>query len=137
VDLKFIDRVIKATLVSAAALFPFFAIYIKMNFALSVLFGAVWGSLNLLGIKLIIISLLVPEKPNWILGLIVLFLKLPVLYFLGYLLVTWKYMSIGGLLWGFSGILIVSVLKVLSRMYLGLDKTDAADSHPSPAENKA
>ncbi|OGC91278.1 MAG: hypothetical protein A2W25_00280 [candidate division Zixibacteria bacterium RBG_16_53_22] len=136
-DLKFIDRVIKTTLVLAAALFPFFAIYIKMNFALSVLFGAVWGALNLLGIKIIIISLLVPEKPNWVVGLIILFLKLPVLYFLGYLLATWSYMSIGGLLWGFSGILIVSVLKVLSRTYLGLDKKDTADSHPSPAENKA
>ena len=50
-DLKFIDRVIKATLVTAVLLFPFLAIYIKMNFALSVLFGAAWGVLNLLGIK--------------------------------------------------------------------------------------
>jgi hypothetical protein len=136
VDLKFIDRVIKTTLVTAALVFPFLAIYIEMNFALSVLFGAAWGALNLLGIKLIITSLLVPAKPNWVLGAIILFLKLPVLYLMGYLLVTWKYMSIGGLLWGFSGILIVSVLKVLSRMILGMDK-DQASKQAHPLENKA
>jgi hypothetical protein len=137
VDLKFIDRVIKATLVTAVLLFPFLAIYIKMNFALSVLFGAAWGVLNLLGIKVIITSLLVTDNPNWPLGLIVLFLKLPVLYFVGYLLVTWDYLSIGGLLWGFSGILIIPVLKVLSREILGLDKKKSNDSHAHPLETKA
>ena len=120
-DLKFIDRVIKATLVLAAIMFPFFALYIRMNFALSVLFGAVWGSLNLLGLKIIIVNLLATENRNLILGLGVLFIKLPVLYVAGYFLVTWKYLSIGGLLWGFSGIFIVAFLKVLGRTYLGLD----------------
>ncbi len=136
-DLKFIDRVIKTTLLSAALLFPFFAIYVRMNFALSVLFGAAWGTLNLLGIRLIITNLLVPQKPNWILGLIILFLKMPVLYFLGYLLLTWDYMSIGGLLWGFSGILIVAVLKALSRTILGLEKKEEPANRPQPSEIKA
>ena len=120
-DLKFIDRVIKATLVLAAIMFPFFALYIRMNFALSVLFGAVWGSLNLFALKIIIMNLLATENRNLILGLGVLFIKLPVLYLAGYFLVTWKYLSIGGLLWGFSGIFIVALLKVLGRTYLGLD----------------
>ena len=120
-DIKFIDRIIKATLILALILFPFFALYIKLNFALSVLFGAVWGSLNLLAIKIIVVSFLPAEKRNLILGFGVLFIKLPVLYFVGYLLVTWKYLSIGGLLWGFSGIFIVAFLKVLGRTYLGLD----------------
>lgn len=121
-DLKFIDRIIRTTLILAAILFPFFALYIKMNFALAVLLGAIWGSLNLLGIKLIIVSFLPGPSHNTILGMIVLVIKLPVLYFLGYLFLTWKYLSVGGLLWGFSGIFIVAVFKVLGRMYLGLDK---------------
>ena len=120
-DLKFIDRIIKATLVLVAILFPFFALYIRMNFALSVLFGAIWGSLNLLALKIIVVSLLPTEKRNMILGLGVLFIKLPVLYIAGYFLVTWRYLSIGGLLWGFSGVFIVAFLKVLGRSYLGLD----------------
>jgi hypothetical protein len=121
VDLKFIDRVIKATLVLAAVLFPFFALYIRMNFALSILFGAIWGCLNLFAIKIIVVSLLPSDNRNLILGLGVLFVKLPVLYLAGYFLVTWKYLSIGGLLWGFSGIFMVAFLKVLGRTYLGLD----------------
>jgi hypothetical protein len=121
VDLRFIDRVIKVTLILAALLFPFFALYIKVNFALSVLFGSIWGSLNLLAIKLIITSLMPGPTRNPVLGFIILFVKLPILYGAGYLLVTWKYLSIGGLLWGFSGIFIVALLKVLGRWYLGLD----------------
>jgi hypothetical protein len=131
VDLRFIDRVIKATLLLAAILFPFFALYIKMNFALSVLFGAVWGSLNLLAIKIIITSLLPGPSKNALLGFLVLFLKLPVLYFVGYLLVAWDYLSVYGLLWGFSGIFIVALLKVLGRLYLGMDEIKKA-SHNGP-----
>ena len=120
-DLRFIDRVIKSTLILAAILFPFFAIYISMNFALAVILGASWGCLNLLAVRFIVVSLLTPHRKNLSLGLIVLFVKLPVLYGIGYLLITWNYLPIGGLLWGFSGILIVMVLKVLGRLYLGLD----------------
>ncbi len=120
-DLRFIDRVIKSTLILAAIVFPFFALYISMNFALAVLLGALWGCLNLLAIRFIVVSLLTPRRKNLSLGLIVLFVKLPVLYGIGYLLITWNYLPFGGLLWGFSGILIVMVLKVLGRLYLGLD----------------
>ena len=120
-DLRFIDRVIRSTLILAAFLFPFFALYIGMNFALALLLGAFWGCLNLLAIRIIVVSLMTLYKKNVTLGLIILFVKLPVLYGIGYLLITWNYLSIGGLLWGFSGILIVMVLKVLGRMYLGLD----------------
>ncbi len=137
-DLKFIDRVIKATLFLAAVLFPFLALYIKMNFALSVLFGAVWGALNLLGIKIIITSLLPREKRNLILGLLVLFLKLPVLYVAGYFLITWHYLSAYGLLWGFSGIFIVAFLKALSLYLLGLDGfRKMPESAPGPKETRA
>lgn len=120
-DLRFIDRVIKTTLILAAILFPFFAVYININFALAVLLGAFWGCLNLLAIRIIVVSLLTPHKKNLSLGLIILLVKLPVLYGIGYLLLTWSYLPVGGLLWGFSGILIVAVLKVLGRLYLGLD----------------
>ncbi len=120
-DLQFVDRVIKSTLILAAILFPFFALYISMNFALAVFLGASWGCLNLLALRIIVVSLLTPHKKNYILGLIILFVKLPVLYGIGYLLISWNYLPIGGLVWGFSGILIVMVLKALGRMYLGMD----------------
>jgi hypothetical protein len=137
VDLKFIDRIIKATLILAVFLFPFFAFYIKMNFALAVLFGAVWGSLNLLAIKIIIVSLLPGPNRKLVLGLLVLFLKLPVLYAAGYFLVTWHYLSVYGLLWGFSGVFIVALLKVLSRSILGLNDFQKAPGGPKVERTQA
>lgn len=127
---KFIDRIIKSTLIAAVVLFPFLALYMGIGFGLSVLFGAIWGCLNLLAIKIIIISLVTEKKRNVKLGVIVLILKLPVLYGLGYFLITRDYLSPAGLLWGFSGILITALLNALSRSILKLDdKVNAGSSN--------
>lgn len=120
-SLKLVDRIIKSTLIAAAVLFPFLALYVSMNFGLSVLFGAIWGTLNLLAIKFVITSLVTKQTRKPLIGAAVLIFKIPVLYGLGYLLVTWDYLSVGGLLWGFSGILITAFLTALSRAILGLD----------------
>lgn len=127
--LKLIDRIIKSTLIAAAVLFPFLALYFDMSFGLSVLFGAIWGALNLLAIKIIITSLVTRQSKRPTLGIIVLIIKLPILYGIGYLLVTWDYLSITGLLWGFSGIFITALLNALSRSILRLDsKVDTGGS---------
>ncbi len=120
-SLKLVDRIIKSTLIAAAVLFPFLALYVSMNFGLSVLFSAIWGTLNLLAIKFVITSLVTKQTRKPLIGAAVLIFKIPVLYGLGYLLVTWDYLSVGGLLWGFSGILITAFLTALSRAILGLD----------------
>ena len=100
-----------------------------MNFGLSVLFGAIWGALNLLAIKFVITSLVTKQTRRPMIGVAILIFKIPVLYGVGYLLVTWDYLSVGGLLWGFSGILITSLFNALSRTILGLDnKVNAGES---------
>ena len=129
--LDFIDRVIKTTLIFAVFAVPFLIIYFSYSFGISVLFGAVWGVLNLLAIKYVIISLVKPGKKNLKFGLLILFFKIPVLYGIGYFLLTWDFLSGGGLLWGFSGILIVSVLKGLSRSII------KNDSRVNTGENNA
>ncbi len=129
--LEFINRVIKTTLLFAVFATPFLILYFGYSFGISVLIGAVWGVLNLLAIKFVIISMVKPGKRNLKMGLAVLFFKIPVLYGIGYLLLTWDYLSVGGLLWGFSGILIVSVFKGLSRSILKMDK------NVNPRENRA
>jgi hypothetical protein len=120
--LEFIDRVIKTTLIFALFAAPFLILYLGFSFGISVLIGAIWGVLNLLAIKFVIVSLVKPGKRNLKFGLLVLFFKIPVLYGIGYFLLTWDYLSVGGRIWGFSGILIVSVLKGLSRSLLKMDK---------------
>jgi hypothetical protein len=137
VDLKFIDRVIKATLILAAVFFPLLSVYIGVNIGLSVLLGAVWGSLNLLAIKYIVVFLLPGPERKPLLGIIILLVKLPVLYLIGYFLITWKNLSIPALLWGFSSIFLVALLKVLGRLYLGMDNTKKAAADSTPKEMKA
>jgi hypothetical protein len=129
--LEFINRVIKTTVIFALFITPFLILYLGFSFGISVLIGAVWGVLNLLAIKFVIISLVKPGKRNLKFGLLVLFFKIPVLYGIGYFLLTWDSLSPGGLVWGFSGILIVSVLKGLSRSILKMDK------NLNPEENQA
>ena len=136
-DLKFVDRIIKATLILALIFAPMFSIYIGFGFGLSILLGAVWGSLNLLAIKIIITSLSPLPDRQPVLGIIILFIKLPVLYILGYLLVSWKYLSIHGLLWGFSGVFIVALLKVLGRQFMGMNNSlDSTSGNSGPKEIK-
>jgi len=118
---EFINRILKTSLILAIIVFPFCAVYISMNFALAFVFGSLWGCLNLLAIKLLIVQALNPDKKNIPLILAFIFVKFPIIYFLGYLLVTWKYLPLFGLFWGFTSILIVTVLKVLSRHILQLD----------------
>jgi len=119
--LEFIDRVIKTTLIFALFATPFLILYLGFSFGVSVLIGAVWGILNLIAIKFVIVSLVKTGKRNLKFGLLILFFKIPVLYGTGYFLLTWDYLSVGGLLWGFSGILIVSAFKGLSRSILKMD----------------
>ena len=121
-DTKFIDRIIKSTLAATAIFFPFLALYIGIDFALAVLFGAIWSCLNLWGIKIVVTSLISTGPRRLFLGLGVLFFKLPILYGAGYLLLRWQYLSVGGLLIGFSAIFVVALLKALSRSVLNLNK---------------
>ncbi len=125
--LGFINRVMKTTLVFMALAFAFLAVYVNYNYAYSVLFGGIWGVLNLFGIKLVIVALVTKGKKNIILGLLVLFLKIPVLYGIGYYLLTWDYLVVSGLLWGFSSILLVAVLKALSSSLLNSNKIANAE----------
>ena len=120
-NLDFINRVLKTSLITAAIAFPFLAVYIRLPFAIAFVLGCLWGCLNLLAIKFLVVQLITPDSKNIILILAFIFLKFPIIYFLGYLLVIWQYTPISGLVWGFSSILIVTVLKVLSRQILGLD----------------
>ena len=63
-DLAFVDRVIKTTLIAAFIASLFLIVYIDFGFALSVLIGAIWSVLNLFAIKLVITSMLIKEKKN-------------------------------------------------------------------------
>jgi hypothetical protein len=120
-SLDFVNRIIKTSLITSLVLFPFLAVYIRLPFAVAFVLGCFWGCLNLFAIRLLVVQLITPTSKNIGLILAFIFIKFPLIYFLGYLLVIWDYTPIFGLFWGFTSILIITVLKVLSRQLLQLD----------------
>ena len=117
-NLEFVNRIIKTSLILAGIVFPFLAIYLRVSFAVAYLLGCLWACLNLIAIKFLITQIITPNAKNKVFITIFMFIKFPVIYFLGYLLVVWSYPPVYGLLWGFSSILIVTLLKVVSRAIL-------------------
>lgn len=123
---EFIDRVIKTSIVFSLLASIFLAAYIRISFAVSFIFGCLWGCANLFLLKILVIRLIVHEpRKNIKMIMAILFVKFPILYLAGYLLVKWPYLSVYGLLWGFSAILIVTLLKIASRAILNLDSKPA------------
>jgi hypothetical protein len=127
-NLEFIDRVIKTSLILIAIIFPFAALYVSLPFAVAVLFGCLWGCANLFLIRILVTkSLGVRIKSKfWIIAIV--FVKFPLLYFFGFLLLKWNYLGPKGpygLLLGFTAIFIVTVLKVVSRSILKADSKPA------------
>jgi len=120
-NLDFVNRVLKTSLILAAIAFPFLAVYIGMPFGVAYVLGALWGCLNLFAIKMLVTQAIKPGDKSVVLILSFIFVKFPIIYLLGYLLVKWAYPPIYGLVWGFSSIMIVTVLKVLSRHLMKLD----------------
>ncbi len=120
-SLDFVNRIIKTSLILAGIAFPFLAVYIGIPFGVAFALGASWGCLNLFAIKMLVTQAIKPGDKSVLLILSFIFVKFPIIYVLGYLLVKWSYPPIYGLVWGFSSIMIVTVLKVLSRHLLKLD----------------
>jgi len=120
-NLDFINRIIKTSLILAAIAFPFLAIYLRISFAVAYILGCIWACLNLLAIRFLIAQVVTPNPKNKVLIILFIFVKFPLIYFLGYLFIVWNYPPIYGLLWGFSSILIVTILKVVSRAILQKD----------------
>jgi hypothetical protein len=120
-NLNFVDRIIKTSMILSVLAFPFLAIYIKTSFAVAYFLGCLWGCLNVLAIRFLVTQAISPNPKNKVLITLLIFVKFPIIYFLGYLLVIWSYTSIYGLLWGFSSIFVVTLLKVISRQILHLD----------------
>lgn len=120
-SLDFINRIVKTSMILALIAFPFLAVYIRLSFSVAYVLGCIWACLNLLAIKFLITQVISPSEKNKVLIILFMLFKFPVIYGLGYLLVIWSYTPIYGLVWGFSSILIVTLLKVISRSILQLD----------------
>ncbi|MCK4428652.1 MAG: hypothetical protein KAW16_09230, partial [candidate division Zixibacteria bacterium] len=116
---EFIHRVIKTSLVVAALGFLFVTVYYDFKFGAGILVGAIWGCLNLYFLTNLITEVFSPGKEvrKGKVILIVL-VKFPLLYLVGYVLLVIKYFPAVSLLSGFTLIFLVMFLKALGRWVL-------------------
>jgi hypothetical protein len=122
--LEFISRIIKTTLILALLAFVFGSVYYDFSEALGCLVGAAWGVLNLYAIKSLITEVITPDRPRKSVALVLALIKFPLLYAVGYFLLSLNYFSPESLLVGFSLMFAVAFLKVLGRVILGMDTID-------------
>lgn len=119
---EFIHRVIKTSLIVAVLAFLFVSVYYNFRFGAGILVGAIWGSLNLYFLTNLITEFFSPGKEvkKGIVILIVL-VKFPLLYLVGYVLLIIKYFPAISLVSGFTLIFLVMFLKALGRWVLSLE----------------
>ena len=120
----FIKRVTVLSAVLSAVAFLFLSVYYQFPFGLAFLAGGLWSSLNLLAMTFMVQQLLRPTPIDWPVALASIFIKLPLLYGAGFLLIAWDYLPKLGLVAGFSVVLVVIILKGLGRMILKLDEEE-------------
>ncbi len=122
-DLDFLSRVRKTTIIIGVPL----AIVISFYWGLSVgggwVAGIVWSLVNLHFIGSLVKKVITAGDRNVPGIVITMFIKFPVLYAAGFLMLWNGYLSVPGLVAGFTWPFFVLFMKGLGRYYLKLDET--------------
>ena len=126
---ELIDRTLRTTAIVLSVFFPFGVYYLGLYPSLAVLSGGVWGIFNFIFITFLVKVMLASEGTNLARAAIIAFIKFPLLYLTGYFLLKVPQFDPLYLLAGFSGLLLIIILKVLGRALLGLDKPTLSDKN--------
>lgn len=118
-EIKFIQNTIKSTFFLAVFCSLFINFYFSFFDALSFLVGSVWACANLVLIKSLVENLLVSSSRRLLKILGFLAIKFPLLYFIGYLLLSNEYLLPINILLGFSLIFIVIFFNGLKGVLFG------------------
>lgn len=118
-EIEFVNRVIKVTLILAGITFAIISFYYGLPYGLAILAGAGWGCVNLYFLKQLISNWLTLEPRDHLKIWTIMGIKFPILYLAGFGLLKIKYLPALNLLLGFSLILAVIFLKGLGRVFLG------------------
>ncbi len=98
--------------------------------------GIAWSLVNLHFIGSLVKKTITTEERN-VLGIVVtMFIKYPVLYGVGFLLLWNGYLSVAGLVAGFTWPFFVLLMKGLGRHYLKLDETGRSTGGDSAARSE-
>ena len=120
-SLEFLTRIWKTTLVVGAVVFAFTAVYFDMMFAWGLIVGCLWGVANFIALTAVLTSFVTPGNVSRNRALILVAIKFPIIYGLGFLILHSEWFEPTSLLAGFSLLFMVTLLKALGRSYLKLD----------------
>ncbi|KPL01960.1 MAG: hypothetical protein AMJ90_07130 [candidate division Zixibacteria bacterium SM23_73_2] len=118
--IEFINRVVKTSLIVSVIAFVFITFYYNFKFGSGILVGTGWSCLNLYFLANLIKEALNPQKPKKTKITLIILVKFPLLYFLGYLILRLNYFPVLSLLAGFTLIFLVIFLKALGKWFLSL-----------------
>jgi len=117
-ETSFIYRTIRTSAVVSCFAFLAAWLYFGFKFGAGIVVGTMWGCLNLYAIGLAVKALIVPEKAKKGIIILILVLKFPLIYFIGYLILRINCFPILSLLAGFTVIFLIMLSKALGNSLL-------------------
>ena len=120
----FIQRTLRTTGILLLILFVVVLYYFGFYDALALLTAGIWSMVNLMFLTALVRTALRPDNVNKTAAVGLAFVKFPLLYAAGYFLVTVDVFRALPLVVGFSMVLVVMVLKAVTRALLHLDEND-------------
>ena len=118
---EFLHRVRKTSIITALLLFPVMTLYLGVSTGVSWLAGCAWSLANLFFIRLLITTTCSDAERKRLRLAVILLVKVPVLYVIGFLMLRSGSLSPIALLVGFMWPLFVITMKAAGRLILGLD----------------
>jgi len=131
IEMGFIGRTLKSAGIVGLVILIFGSYYFGFNPALSVFTGIIWGMVNLYFLSALVRLTLRPEGAEKAAALVIVLIKFPLLYFVGYLIMTSNFFNPLLLVAGFTINLLVIVLKAAGRALLKLDYVDGNEEQKS------
>ncbi len=116
--LELIKRTYRTAAILAVLVFLYTWGYYSLKSAVGILTGALWGCLNLFFITSLVTSFVKTGEKDYTKIWILLLVKFPLLYGLGFLVLKMNYFEPLSFLIGFTLVLAVIVLKILGRYFL-------------------
>lgn len=124
-DSDFIVRTLRTTAILLLIFVPFGLYYFGVYPTIAILSGAIWSFLNLMFLTALVKAAIRAGGPDGVSSAAWAFVKFPLLYAAGYFLLKVPVFDPVYLLIGFSSLMAVMLLKVLGRVFLGLDNSNA------------
>ncbi len=122
-DRNFLKRSIRTSVIVTVILSPFTLFYFGIQTGWGFTAGALWNIINVYLLSQVVTNLITPHPSNKTLGAVAGILKFPVLYGIGYIILSYTNPSIYGIMAGFSLILAIFLLKAIGGYYLNVSYT--------------